>query len=84
MREIRIYMPEDLVARIDSRCKVLECNRSEYLRKLAYLDISIDYYQQLTKYVNRTSNAINSIHEELGVYVTPLQEIPELSIFSME
>ena len=76
MREIRIYMPEDLINNINERCEEIGVNRSEYLRTLANLDISIKRYQQLTRYANLMYNTINNIHEELGVYVTPLQEVP--------
>lgn len=76
MREIRIYMPEDLINNINERCEEIGINRSEYLRTLANLDISIKRYQQLTRYANLMYNTINNIHEELGVFVTPLQEVP--------
>ncbi len=76
MREIRIYMPEDLINNINERCEEIGVNRSEYLRTLANLDISIKRYQQLTRYANLMYNTINNIHEELGVFVTPLQEVP--------
>lgn len=81
MREIRVYIPEDMLIGIDNRCKELEMNRSEYLRTLVYLDSSVQRYQKLTKYANITYNNINDIHSELGIYVTPIQEVP---IFSME
>lgn len=69
-------MPDDLIGNIDERCKDLNVNRSEYLRTLANLDISIKRYQQLTRYANLMYNTINNIHAELGVFVTPLQEVP--------
>lgn len=76
MREIRVYMPEYLINNIDERCAELNINRSEYLRTLANLDISVQRYQQLTRYANQMFNNINNIHAELGVFVTPLQEVP--------
>lgn len=80
MREIRVYIPEDLLESIDGRCEKLEMNRSEYLRTLVYLDNSVQRYQKLTKYANLTYNTINDIHSELGVYVTPIQEVSMLNI----
>ena len=72
MREIRVYIPEDLLESIDSRCEKLEMNRSEYLRTLVYLDNSVQRYQKLTKYANLTYNTIND--------VTPIQEVSMLNI----
>ena len=80
MREIRVYMPEYLISNIDNRCRELEVNRSEYLRTLANLDICIQRYQQLTNLSNQMFNNINNIHAQLGVVVTPLQEIPMFSL----
>ena len=76
MREIRVYMPEYLINSIDERCTELNINRSEYLRTLSNLDISIQRYQQLTRFANQMFNNINNIQVELGVFVTPLQEVP--------
>lgn len=80
MREIRVYIPEDLLESIDGRCEKLEMNRFEYLRTLVYLDNSVQRYQKLTKYANLTYNTINDIHSELGIYVTPIQEVSMLNI----
>lgn len=76
MREIRVYMPEYLINSIDERCTELNINRSEYLRTLSNLDISVQRYQQLTRFANQMFNNINNIQAELGVFVTPLQEVP--------
>lgn len=76
MREIRVYMPEYLINSIDERCEELSINRSEYLRTLSNLDISVQRYQQLTRFANQMFNNINNIQAELGVFVTPLQEVP--------
>ena len=76
MREIRVYMPEYLINSIDERCSELNINRSEYLRTLSNLDISVQRYQQLTRFANQMFNNINNIQAELGVFVTPLQEVP--------
>lgn len=76
MREIRVYMPEYLINSIDERCTELNINRSEYLRTLSNLDISVQRYQQLTRFANQMFNNINNIQTELGVFVTPLQEVP--------
>lgn len=76
MREIRVYMPEYLINSIDERCTELNINRSEYLRTLSNLDISVQRYQQLTRFANQMFNNINNIQAKLGVFVTPLQEVP--------
>ena len=76
MKEIRVYMPEYLINSIDERCAELNINRSEYLRTLSNLDISVQRYQQLTRFANQMFNNINNIQAELGVFVTPLQEVP--------
>ena len=76
MREIRVYMPEYLINSIDERCTELNIDRSEYLRTLSNLDISVQRYQQLTRFANQMFNNINNIQAELGVFVTPLQEVP--------
>ena len=76
MREIKVYMPEFLISNIDDRCEELKINRSEYLRTLAHLDICIQRYQQLTSLANQMFKNINNIHEQLGVFVTPLKEVP--------
>ena len=80
MREIRVYMPEYLIDKIDQRCEELEINRSEYLRTLANLDMGIQNYQQLVSYTNKMFNTINNFHEQLGIYVTPLQKIPTFPV----
>jgi len=69
-------MPEYLINSIDERCTELNINRSEYLRTLSNLDISVQRYQQLTRFANQMFNNINNIQAELGVFVTPLQEVP--------
>lgn len=76
MREIRVYMPEYLINSIDERCAELNINRSEYLRTVSNLDICVQRYQQLTRFANQMFNNINNIQAELGVFVTPLQEVP--------
>lgn len=80
MREIRVYMTDDLIKSIDNRCEKLKINRSEYLRTLVNLDDSVQKYQKLTKYANLMYNTINNIHSELGIFVTPLQEVSVMNI----
>ena len=80
MREIRVYMPEYLINSIDERCAELNINRSEYLRTVSNLDICVQRYQQLTRFANQMFNNINNIQAELGVFVTPLQEVPMINM----
>lgn len=81
MVEVRAYMSSDLNEQITNRSEELEISKSEYMRLLASLDISIQRYQQLITYINLLHNRINEIHSKLGIYVTPLQnEAPIISL----
>lgn len=78
--EVRAYMPSELNDDVVKRSEELEMSKSEYLRMLATLDISVQRYQQLVTYINLLYNRINEIHQKLGVYVTPLQDVPIINM----
>ena len=78
--EVRAYMPSELNDDVVKRSEELEMSKSEYLRKLATLDISVQRYQQLVTYINLLYNRINEIHQKLGVYATPLQDVPIINM----
>lgn len=73
-------MPSELNDDVIKRSEELEMSKSEYLRMLATLDISVQRYQQLVTYINLLYNRINEIHQKLGVYATPLQDVPIINI----
>lgn len=78
--EVRAYMPSELNDDVVRRSEELEMSKSEYLRMLATLDISVQRYQQLVTYINLLYNRINEIHQKLGVYATPLQDVPIINM----
>ena len=78
--EVRAYMPSELNDDVVKRGEELEMSKSEYLRMLATLDISVQRYQQLVTYINLLYNRINEIHQKLGVYATPLQDVPIINM----
>ncbi len=78
--EVRAYMPSELNDDVVKRSEELEMSKSEYLRMLATLDISVQRYQQLVTYINLLYNRINEIHQKLGVYATPLQDVPIINM----
>lgn len=80
MVEVRSYMPNDLNEDIIKRSEELEISKSEYLRLLASLDVSVQRYQQLVTYINLLYNRINDIHQKLGIYATPLQTAPIIKL----
>lgn len=78
--EVRAYMPSELNDDVVKRSEELEMSKSEYLRMLATLDISVQRYQQLVTYINLLYNRINEIHQKLGVYATSLQDVPIINM----
>ena len=78
--EVRAYMPSELNDDVVKRSEELEMSKSEYLRMLATLDISVQRYQQLVTYINLLYNRISEIHQKLGVYATPLQDVPIINM----
>ena len=56
---------------------------SEYFRLLADLDISVQRYQSLVTYINLLYNRICETQQKLGIYATPLQEVPIINLQNM-
>lgn len=71
--ECRSYLPVDLSEDVTKRTEELNISKSEYLRTLATLDISIQMYQKLCNYLNYLYNNINNIQNQLGMFSTPLE-----------
>ena len=67
-------MSSDLNNEVTRRSEELGISKSEYMRLLVSLDISVQRYQQLITYINLLHNRINEIHSKLDIYATPLQE----------
>ena len=80
MVEVRAYMPSQLNDDVIKRVEELKISKSEYFRMLATLDISIQRYQQLITYINLLFSRINEIHQNLGIYATPLQDVPVINV----
>ncbi len=77
MEQVKISIPHDLKMNVVSRIEELNLNSlSEYFRLLANLDISVQRYQKLNTYINHLYNKINEIHNNMGIFATPIQEIP--------
>lgn len=76
MIEIRTYMSRELNDEVVKRSKELGMSKSEYMRLLASLDIAVQRYQELTTHINLLHNRINEFHQELGIYATPLEDVP--------
>lgn len=84
MSEIRVSVSGNLKDHIKSRSEELGVTSPEYLRMLASLDISIMRYQSLVTYINILYNNINDLHHKLGMYATPLQEVPIVKLEASE
>lgn len=80
MAEIRVSIPDDMKEIINDRSMELNISCPEYLRILVNLDISLQRYQQLMTYTNILYNNILQSQDQLGIYATPLQEIPLINL----
>jgi len=78
--EVRAYIPSELNDDVIKRSEELGISKSEYLRMLVNLDISVQKYQELVTYINLLYNRINDTHQKLSVYATPLQEVPIINM----
>lgn len=80
MEQVKVSIPHDLKENVAARVEELNLNSvSEYFRLLANLDISVQRYQKLASYINMLYNKINEIHTNMGIFATPLQEIPVIN-----
>lgn len=78
--EVRAYIPSELNDDVIKRSEELDISKSEYLRMLVTLDISVQRYQELVTYINLLYGKINDTHQKLGIYATPLQNVPIINI----
>lgn len=78
--EVRAYIPSELNDNIIKRSVELDISKSEYLRTLVTLDVSVQKYQELVTYINLLYGKINDTHQKLGIYATPLQDVPIINI----
>ncbi len=75
MTDLRISVSDDLKSFIKERADELEMSCSEYIRTLAYLDISVQRYQNLVDYVFMTYDRINDMQNRLNMTAIPLQKL---------
>lgn len=81
MEQVKISLPRDLKDNVALRIEELGLSgNSEYFRLLANLDISVQRYQSLVTYINLLYNRINEVHQKLGIYATPLQDVPIINL----
>lgn len=81
MEQAKISLSRDLKDNVISRVEELGLSStSEYFRLLAGLDISIQRYQSLVAYINLLYNRINETHQKLGIYATPLRDVPIINM----
>ena len=78
--EVRAYIPSELNDDVIKRSEELDISKSEYLRMLVTLDISVQRYQELVTYINLLYSKINDTHQKLGIYATPLHDVPIINI----
>ena len=77
---LRVSVKEDLRDMIKSRANDLNITIPEYLRTLARLDIATFGYQKVSEGTNILYNQISDYQNKLGIYCTPIQEIPVIDI----
>lgn len=80
MEQIKVSVSSFMKDQIKDRAEKLGLSNSEYFRLLSDLDISIQRYQSLVTYINVLYNKINDTQLKLGIYATPLQEIPTIKL----
>lgn len=80
MEQIKVSVSDFLKDQVKSRAEELGVTAPEYFRMLAHLDISIQRYQSLVAYINLLYNKINDTQKRLGMYATPIQEVPIIKL----
>lgn len=84
MEQIKISLSHDTKHSVVRRSTELGLSgTSEYFRLLADLDISVQRYQSLVTYINLLYNRICETQQKLGIYATPLQEVPIINLQNM-
>lgn len=80
MEQVKVSVSSYMKEQIKDRADALDLSISEYFRTLVNLDISIQRYQHLVTYINVLYNKINDTQTQLGMYATPIQEIPTIKL----
>lgn len=80
MEQIKVSVSSFMKDQVRDRAENLGLSNSEYFRTLADLDIAIQRYQHLVTYINVLYNKINDMQSQLGMYATPIQEIPTIKL----
>ena len=80
MEQIKVSISSYMKEQTKSRAEQLGLSNSGYFRILSDLDIAIQRYQSLAVYINSLYNKINETQIKLGIYATPLQEIPIINV----
>ena len=62
---VKMYLPLTLLANIDERCKKLNITRSEYLRMLTMLDISLQKKMKYEQYLGDLNDILNNLNYKL-------------------
>lgn len=83
MEQVKVSVSSYMKEQIKDRADALGLSSSEYFRTLANLDISIQRYQHLVTYINVLYNKINDTQAQLGMYATPIQEVPTIKLESI-
>lgn len=80
MEQVKVSVSSCMKNQVKERADSLGLSSSEYFRTLADLDIAIQRYQSLVTYVNVLYNKINEMQLQLGMYATPIQEVPTIKL----
>ena len=84
MEQIKVSVSSFLKEQVKTRAESLGLSNSEYFRTLADLDVAIQRYQHLVTYINVLYNKINEMQLQLGMYATPIQEVPTIKLGTAE
>ena len=80
MAEIKVSIPDDYKRTVKCRAAKLEMSASEYFRTLSCLDSYIQRYQNAVTEINILYNNIYNIQKMLGIYATPLKDVPIIKL----
>ena len=73
---VKVSIPRDFKMLLKERSEKLGITVPEYLRTLAYLDMTLQNYQELALCVNVLYNQIVDYHKTLDIHCAPIQEVP--------
>lgn len=84
MEQVKVSVSSLMKDQVKKRAESLGLSSSEYFRILADLDIGVQRYQSLVTYINVLYNKINEMQLQLGMYATPIQEVPTVKLETIE